>query len=122
LGRSRDAAKAYNNAKKLAEDELTRNPRRGDTRAHLGWIYAQLGDSSRAVFETTQALGLEPDNQNVILLAVETYEFLGQRDKTLETLTNASVRLLEQLSHKPDTKELARDPRFVELINKRSMQ
>ena len=57
-----------------------------------------------------------------MLLAVETYEFLGQRDKTLETLTNASVRLLEQLSHKPDTKELGRDPRFVELINKRSMQ
>jgi tetratricopeptide (TPR) repeat protein len=122
LGRSREAAEAYRAARKMAEDELTRNPRKGSTRALLGWIYARLGDPGRAVFETTQALGLEPDNPKVIQAAAEAYEILGQRDKALSALTNAPVRLLEELSRKPDTKELGRDPRLVELINKKSMQ
>ena len=88
----------------------------------MGWICAHLGDASRAGFEATQALGLEPDNPSVTQVAVEVYEFLGQKDKAIEALINAPVRLLEELSHDPDTKELGRDPRFVELINKRSMQ
>jgi tetratricopeptide (TPR) repeat protein len=122
LGRTLDAAEAYRNAKMLAEDELARNPRQGSTRARLGWIYARLGDPDRAVFETTQALGLEPENPNVIQAAAEAFEILGQRDKALEALTNAPVGVLEELSRKPDTKELGRDPRFIKLITKRLMQ
>ncbi len=122
LGRTSEASDAYRNAKKLAENELAHNPRQGYTRALLGWIYAHLGDASRASFEAAQALGLEPDNPSVMQVAVEAYEILGQRDKAIEALINAPVRLLEELSHDPDTKELGRDPRFVELINKRSMQ
>src|SRR5436305_6462023 len=122
LGRTRDAAEAYHLAKKMAEDELARNRRRGYMRALLGAIYAHLGDSSRALFETTQALGLEPDNSNVLQKAVEAYEILGQRDKALEALTDAPAGLLKELSRHSDTKDLGRDPRFVELINKRSMR
>jgi tetratricopeptide (TPR) repeat protein len=122
LGRSSEASEAYRNARKLAEEELAHNPRQGYTRALLGWIYARLGDASRAGFEAAQALGLEPDNPNVIQVAVEAYEFLGQRDKALEALINAPLRLLEELRHDPDNKELVRDPRFVKLMNEKSIQ
>ena len=120
-GRS-EAAEAYRNAKKLTEDQLARNPRQAYNRALLGWIYAHLGDSSRADFEAAQALGLEPDNPNVIQEAVLAYEALGQRDKALDALSKAPARLLEELSRQPDTKELGRDPRFVKLMNEKSIQ
>jgi tetratricopeptide (TPR) repeat protein len=122
LGRTREASEAYRNAKKLAEDQLAHNPRQAYNRALLGWICVHLGDSSRADFEVAQALGLEPDNPTVIQVAVEAYENLGQREKALEALINAPLRLLEELSHDPDTKELIRDPRFVKLMNEKSIQ
>jgi hypothetical protein len=55
-------------------------------------------------------------------VAVEAYENLGQREKALEALINAPLRLLEELSHDPDTQELIRDPRFVKLMNEKSIQ
>jgi serine/threonine protein kinase len=122
LGRTSEASEAYRNAKKLAEVELTHNPRQGYTRALLGWICAHLGDAGRANFEAAQALGLEPDNPNVIQEAVLAYETLGQRDKALEALSKAPARLMEELSRQPDTKELGRDPRFVKLMNEKSTQ
>ena len=122
LGRTREAANAYRSAARLAEDEVTRNPRNASTRALLGWIYARLGDAGHASFEAAQALGLEPDNPDVYLEAAITYEALGQRDKALSVLSNAPARLLEELSRQPDSRELGQDPRFVELMNRKPMQ
>jgi tetratricopeptide (TPR) repeat protein len=122
LGRTSEASAAYRNAEKLAEGELAHNPRRAYSRALLGWIYAHLGDTGRAGFEIAQALGLEPDNPNVIQEAVLAYEALGQRDKAFEALNKASAPLMEELSRQPDLKDLQRDPRFVELMKQKSTQ
>jgi tetratricopeptide (TPR) repeat protein len=122
LGRTSEASAAYRNAANLAEGELARNPRRAYSRALLGWIYAHLGDPGRAGFEVAQALGLEPDNPNVIQEAVLAYEALGQREKALEALNKAPARLMEELSRQPDLKELQRDPLFVELMKQKSTQ
>jgi Tfp pilus assembly protein PilF len=122
LGRTHEAAQAYRNARRVAEDDLARNPRQALSRAILGWVYAHLGEPDRAAFETAQALGMEPGAVLVMRVAALTYEELHQRDKALEALRNAPLLLLEELNRYPPAKELRQDHRFLELMAKKSVQ
>ena len=122
LGRTHEAAQAYRNARKMAEDDLARNPRQALPRAILGWVYAHLGEPERAAFEAAQALGMEPGAMWVMQVAALTYEELHQRDKALEALRNAPLPLLEELNRHPSAKELRQDHRFLELMAKKSIQ
>jgi tetratricopeptide (TPR) repeat protein len=122
LGRTREAMVAYRSARKMAEDELARNPRQALARALLGWAFAHLGEADRAAFETAQALGMEPGNGIVIRYAALTYDTVRQRDKAFEALRNATPRLLEELNRHPVAKDLRRDPRFLELMAKSAIQ
>jgi tetratricopeptide (TPR) repeat protein len=118
LGRKAEAADAYRSAARLAEEELTRNPRDADPRIQLALVSAFLGDGQRAQAEAAQALAMEPDNAIVIREAAIMYEVLGQRESTLRLLQNAPKRLLEELSRHPDVKALQKDPRFLEMLQK----
>jgi tetratricopeptide (TPR) repeat protein len=120
LGRTRDARDAYRSARDMAQDEVTRNPRKADSRVLLALVSAFLGDSHRARFEASRALSLEPENAIVMREAAIMYEVLGQREETLLVLQRAPRRLLEELSRQPDVKELRQDPRFQELIRTQS--
>ena len=120
LGRTRDARDAYRSARDMAQDEVTRNPRKADSRVLLALVSAFLGDSHRARFEASQALSLEPENAIVMREAAIMYEVLGQREETLVVLQRAPRRLLEELSRQPDVKDLRQDPRFQELIRTQS--
>lgn len=119
LNRARDAVRAYEEARLLAEADVALNPRRASARAFLGQSYASVGDSSRAQSELTQALALEPENATVLRQAVITYELLGMRARALAVLERAPSPLLTELSKHPDCQSLARDSRFAELVQRR---
>ena len=116
LGRSREAKKAYLLARDMAQDEVTRNPQRADSRMLLALASAQLGDSRTALFEGRQALSMEPENAITMRNAVLMYEVLHQREESLRVLQRAPRWLLGELSRQPDVKGLQQDSRFQELI------
>jgi tetratricopeptide (TPR) repeat protein len=119
LNRPRDAVRAYEKARLLAEGDVALNPRRASARAFLGQSYAAVGDSSRAQSELTQALALEPENATVLRQAVITYELLGMRARALAVLERAPSLLLTELTEHPDCQSLAQDSRFAELVQRR---
>ena len=98
------------------------NPREPFTRALLARLSALLGERGRAEFEIAQALSLNSGLTRVIRTAASTFEILGEREKTLQVLRNAPRRLLDDLNHQPDMKDLQRDPQFQELIRSKSAQ
>jgi len=120
LGREDEAATAYRNGLDLAEAEVARDPRRAVSRAFLGMVLAQLRDQRRAEGELSQSLALEPENATVMRQAAIGYEALGLREKTLAVLAHAPDRLLEELAHQPDVKDLQRDRHFLDLRERNS--
>jgi serine/threonine-protein kinase len=116
LERNEDAHKAYRSARDMAQEELTSDPRRAYSRIMLALVSAFLGDKIRAQAEAAQAVAMEPENAMVLREAVITYEVLHQRDDTLRLLRNTPGRLVEELSHQPDVKDLQKDPRFQEIL------
>jgi len=117
LGKAHDADAAYRRGRALAEEEITRNPRRANSHALAGLLAAFLRDPRRAEFELSQALAVEPENRAVIRDAAIAYETMRQRDKALGVLRNAPKRLLEELSRQPDVKDLQKDPRFQDILS-----
>ncbi|MDQ2901635.1 MAG: tetratricopeptide repeat protein, partial [Acidobacteriota bacterium] len=118
LGKPREAAEAYRQARKLAEEDITRNPRRAASHSLLGLVAAFLGDREHAEFEIAQALAIEPENRSVMRDAAIAYEALGQRSKTLAALAKAPRPLLEELNRQPDLKELRYDTSFRNLLSR----
>jgi serine/threonine protein kinase/Flp pilus assembly protein TadD len=115
LGRAADAIVAYRSGMDLALDELKQDPRRGYTRAFVGYFAARLGDRARAEDEIGQALQLSPGDGQVIRCAAITFAALGMSGRALDVLANATPELLRELGRQPDLVELQRDPRFVQL-------
>jgi len=68
LGRLQEAQTAYGQAMDLALAELQENPRRGYTRAFVGYFAARLGDHKRAEDEIGQSLQLSPTDNEVVPL------------------------------------------------------
>jgi tetratricopeptide (TPR) repeat protein len=120
LNRTKDAVKAYERARLLAEEDVALNPRRASARAFLGQSYAAVGDSSRAQAELTQALALEPENATVLRQAVIAYELLGMRARALSALERAPASLVTELSKHPDCQSLAQDLGFAELVRRQA--
>ena len=118
LGLAGEAARYYQTARSMTEEEVIRNPRNAAFRVRLGLIAAFLGDAQRAGFELSQAIAMDPENPAVMREAAIGYEFLKQREKTLELLRNAPAQLLQELNHQPDVKELQQDPAFQRLQQK----
>jgi hypothetical protein len=104
----------------LALSELSQVPRDAYARALVGYCAARLRDPRRAAQETGQALKLEPGNNSVIRRAVLTYEAVGLRDDALRAIIGATPDLLKSLQNDPELADFSRDPRFKELVRKKS--
>jgi serine/threonine-protein kinase len=122
LDKKKEAMQAYQAGEKLAEQDVARNPRQASARVRLGILCAFLGENRHAESELSQALSLEPENAAVMRESAIAYEFLGRRDTALAVLQNAPKFLLEDLNRQPDTKMLQKDPRFQELLKRKSTQ
>jgi len=118
LSRPRDASDAYRAAQVKSEEEITTNPRSAPAQARLALLSALLGDARRAEFELSRVLSAESGNTAVIRDAVKTFEVLKLRDKSIDLLRPAPRYLLEELSRQPDLRELQRDRRFQQLMQK----
>ena len=116
LGRAAEAADAYRRARTLAEDDVARDPRQASSRAMVGMISAELGETRRAELELAQALALDPDNVMVMREAAVAYEALGRHEQALAILRGAPAYLLADLSRYPDLKQLKNDPRFRSMM------
>ncbi len=99
--------------------ELKHDPRNGNTRAHLAYLSARLGDQGNAEFEAGEALQFSPDDADTRFVVAETYEVLGQRDAAIRVLSGSPAGVVADLSRWPEMADLRKDARFVELLASR---
>ena len=107
------ASRDYRQCVDLAGRALNLNPSSGQTRGHIGYCAARLGDSRSGRNETAQALNLAPADVQVKRIAVLTCEALGDRKQSNSILRDAPAALLRELDRHPDLAGLRLDPEFI---------
>jgi tetratricopeptide (TPR) repeat protein len=120
LHRYKDAKASYQKAMDLALVELKANPRLGRLRAFVAYFAVRLGDRKRAEDEIMQALQLSPGDNKIVRRAVLTYEALGERERALAVLERATPELLHELNRQPDLADFRHDPRFLQLVSRKT--
>ena len=100
----------------IADGEMAGNPRDGYVRSIRGYFAAALGDRVRAESETKQALSLAPNDAETRWTAILTYETLREREASLAALNRSSRPQLMDITRFPDLADLAKDPRFIQLL------
>jgi tetratricopeptide (TPR) repeat protein len=118
LGHLHNARTAFQKGMDLATAELVGSSQPGYTHAFVGYFAARLGERVRAEQEIKQALELSPGNERIIRRAVLTYEALGERDRSIEVLSQATPQFLYELNRQPDLPNLRDDLRFQQLLSK----
>ena len=98
----------------LLEETVKTQPHDALTQASLAQIYAQKGLREKAITRIQAGLATSPDNPNVLELAGETYEILGDRRHALENVEKALEHgySLDDLKDAPELKNLLSDPNF----------
>jgi len=113
-GRQREARDAFRRGLPLAKQDLIQDPRNWRERANQAYLEARLGDDSAAESDIAQALQVS-QNDDLLQVAMLTYEALGRRDRSLQLLAK-SPSILRQIKLLPELADLRRDPRFTELL------
>jgi tetratricopeptide (TPR) repeat protein len=113
-GRKSDASDAFHRGLPLAQKDLIQDPRNWRERANQAYLEARLGDDTAAETDIAQVLQVSQTNE-MIEMAVWTYEALGHRDQSLQLLAK-SPSVLRELPAIPELADLRRDPRFTELL------
>jgi len=111
-----ESERANRRGVQVAEEQILLDPGTGAAHSCLAYLCARLGDGSRAESEIKQALQLTPDDAAARWMAALTYEALGFPDKSIEVLQKAPRGVLADLSRWPDVAELAKNPRFIQLL------
>jgi len=115
-GRSADAKAANLKGRKLAEDEVARNPRYGYARAWLAYVQAWLGDTRSAEANVDQAIQLSPGDQEALIMAASAHASMNHRDQALSILSRVSKDALANFNRFPDFAELKQEPRYKQLL------
>ena len=118
LGHRKASLDDYQHGLSMAEAQLQQNPQNAFARSYAAYFAARLGQRSRALDDTAQALHAAPGDSTVLRHAVLTYEAMGLRQKAFECLTKPTPEVLHDLQHEPDLADFCRDPRFLQLVNK----
>jgi eukaryotic-like serine/threonine-protein kinase len=117
-----EANEAYRKGATLAETELSKNSRDGIVRARLAYLYARLGERSRAESDAALALQLSPGSVEVTRWVVMAYEAAGDRQRALSLAENAPGESLRRLNWSPDVADLRADPRYLQLMQSHHIQ
>ncbi len=112
------APEAYRRAVALSRDQLKVNPRDGVVRAELAYYLVMSEQSREARKHLAEALEASPTDTQVLYLASQVHEILGERAEALrllrETIRGGYPRA-EVRAH-PLFASLAEDPDFRELV------
>jgi serine/threonine-protein kinase len=117
-GKRQQAMEAYQEAARLAEQDLKVNPRDGRTLAYRATYLAMLEQKDRALDSLQKALSFSPKDPDVQFRAALVYNHVGDTDRALQRLqtalslgvTAASVR------DTPDFDHLSADPHFQAIL------
>lgn len=125
LGRQEESADAYRLTFRLARNHLELYP--GDTRAiyFSALACAQLGEEAKGIELAERALGMDPDEPQVIYNVACVHALLGHHDTALELLGQVMAHgdwWRRWCAHDPDLVSLHADPRFDALTRADSVR
>jgi predicted Zn-dependent protease len=105
---------ARDHAISLLEESVKLKPQDAITQASLAALYSEKGLREKAILRIQSALARSPDNPNVLELAAETYENLGDRRHALDYIEKALQNgySLDELKETPEFQNLLSDPNF----------
>jgi tetratricopeptide (TPR) repeat protein/tRNA A-37 threonylcarbamoyl transferase component Bud32 len=117
-GARAEAMPAYRKAAELAAEELKVNPHDTDVLGDLANYYSMMGQKKESLGYLEQALQYGRNDKEVLIVAALVHNQLGDTGLALEWMNKAMqagypIRTLEA---QPAVQNLARDPRFQELI------
>jgi eukaryotic-like serine/threonine-protein kinase len=114
LGQNDNAKPARGHAIALLEDQVKVDPEDATTQSYLAELYAEDGQHDKALTRIQAALARSPNDANILELAGETYENLGDRRLALEYIERALQKgySLDDLKSNPDLQNLLSDPNF----------
>src|SRR5262249_40406658 len=92
-------------AVRMVQDWLAREPKRAAAYAEDGWLWFQVGDLPRAQTRLQQALELDPHEPRALIELARVYEAMRRPDRAAD--------LYERV--------LARDPKHVEVVKRLNM-
>ncbi|HLH00952.1 MAG TPA: protein kinase [Bryobacteraceae bacterium] len=116
------AMQSFRSGLALAEKEMAKNPRNGQVRSRLGYLWAKLGHRTEAESEIAQALQLSPQDAATRDMAVRTYDALQDREKAVAILAASPDGTLVNVLHSPDLAGLRTDDRFQQLLTTRHLK
>jgi serine/threonine protein kinase/tetratricopeptide (TPR) repeat protein len=114
LNQKSNSEMAREHAITLLEQAVTAKPEDALTQISLASLYAQKGLKEKAITRAQAALARAPDNPNILELAAETYETIGDRRHALECVDRALKNgyPLAQLKDTPELRNVLSDPDF----------
>jgi tetratricopeptide (TPR) repeat protein len=116
LGLHQESATAYAEGMALALTDLNQDPGDGLLRGHVAYFAARLGEPTDAMRDLDQAMSFSPDDVQVKLIAVVTYEALDRRSDALEVFKSARDELRAEVERHPDLADLSSGARFIGLL------
>ena len=122
LGRDEESIEAYRLTRRLAEKHLQIHP--GDARAiyFSALACAQTGDADEARARDERAIGMDPDEPQVIYNVACVFTMLGMFDEAIELLREVMTHgdwWRGWCANDPDLVPLHGDPRYVALVKDR---
>jgi tetratricopeptide (TPR) repeat protein len=105
---------AYENAIRLVNEEIAKNPKQTDLRIDLAMYLAKSGDKDKALKEMRPVEEGHDTNPSDLYNSALVYELCGKRDQALATLL-AAVKAgqdLNDIKNEPEFVSLRTDPRY----------
>jgi serine/threonine-protein kinase len=120
-GRRQQAADAYREAIRLADEKLQVNPKDGPTLAYRATYLAMTDQKDEALASLRNAIALSPRDPDVCFRAALVYNHLGDTEHTLEWLKKALAAgvPVSFINSTPDFDHLRNEPRFQEVLQRR---
>jgi tetratricopeptide (TPR) repeat protein len=114
LNQTANFESARERVRSLLEEKVKAEPHDSLAQVSLAEIYAQMGLGEKALTRVQAALAGSSDDPNVLELAGETYEILGDRLHALENIEKALQKgyPADDLKDSPELKRLLSDPNF----------
>jgi len=106
VGRGGEAREAYERTVRLGREALAVNPRSGEAHAAVAAALARTGRHAEAAAEARQAVALEGDDPNVLMVASLVAELGGRQDEALAWIEKG-------LAHGLTVHEIEAEPAFA---------